>query len=567
MSYFDAYSFTTYTNHEISLKKPPGQTDYSGLIKIEYKDVTPGDARNLISTISEIAINLPLPAIGQSILPGSVRMKIGSDDYFDDYGILKNKLNQKTGEAIAAGSLNYNTKQVKLSDWPAGPNNIDIQSMVVISDPVPVQKMVFRTPISPLKSGQFSLALDLYELVDVTINGTTATNYSKIGRVTVSANAQNKLTGSKFVFGDLDSKAGVVRFELYQKMKLSDNPNLKRDSSAVKPSWWAVDNIYSEAGEEYINKPIYTTPNTARYDAMGYTFIPLDSKIIGLDPVRLPVDGRVQFIRRGDPLTITELLEFKLPTNEPNDVFNLGQVRLSDVNLYDSKNMKVDATLFSANLDSGKLTLNANFKADGYTPPFTAKFRIIDLALVKNVDISNSVTLYKPLTHDFSTNAVVSSMILAGDLQSQAINIFMQKTWGNVWSDSLIGERAESQLKSAENPIITTNDSTIEDDWALVFTGSTTVRIISKYLGEIGLGNIGQIIAPINTATGKPFWQILPEAWGTGYDPGNVLRFKTIAAQYQLWLGNAIQQHTPSPQDTFDFTLGFHANIDRIRGQ
>ena len=345
----------------------------------------------------------------------------------------------------------------------------------------------------------------------------------------------------------------------YEKLGVTANPSI------VNESWYDAANIYMESGTNYINKPIYVKPDSIRYNAIAYSYLPLDKELIGLDPVRLPTDGRVPFVRKGDSIAITELKTMQLPTNAKNDSFDLGFERLSDINVVDSTGKKVSFGYLDIDLDAGTLNLNNSFVMTGLIAPLTAKYRIMDIALVIETDISGRVTLSTPITHNYSIAAVFSSMLLAGDMQARAFNVFSQQSWGGVFSDTLIGNKATSQLQITNNPIVITNRDAIEERWALVFTGTTAFKIIGETVGEIGTGTTLEVTSPPNPMTGQPYFTIPATAWGGGWSANNVVRINTGAAKYPVWIGNAIQQHQGSSSDNYDFTIGYHANIDRER--
>ena len=136
---------------------------------------------------------------------------------------------------------------------------------------------------------------------------------------------------------------------------------------------------------------------------------------------------------------------------------------------------------------------------------------------------------------------------------------------GCIFSDSLIGNATTSQLQVTNNPIVVTNRDAIQERWALVFTSNITFRIIGETIGEIGMGSTTTLTAPINPMTGYAYFMIPAAAWGSGWSANNVVRVNTAAAKYPVWIGNAIQQHQGSSTDNYDFTIGYHANIDRER--
>lgn len=471
------------------------------------------------------------------VVSGSVFVDAIGYNLRDDNGRIKNSDD-------VVGDINLDSGVIELTTWQAGQvNTVNLKSMLRENDPVPLANLIFRTPVAPLKKASLQISAELAD-------GTA---------ISLSTDEQGAITGHTFAHGEVDFKAGVVALYFYEKLKVSDNPDV------VNEPWYSAGYVYSEDGANYINRPQYVKPDSIRYNAIAYSYLPLDKELIGLDPVRLPTDGRVPFVRKGDSIAITELKTMELLTNAPNDSFDLGFERLSDVSVVDSSGAKVDTDYLDIDLDAGTLTLNSIFDMSFYTAPLTAKYRIMDIALVIETDISGRVTLSTPITHDYSTAAVFSSMLLAGDMQARAYNVFGQKSWSSVFSDSLIGDATTSQLQVTNNPIVVTNRDAIEERWALVFTSATAFNIIGQTVGQIGTGSTTTLTAPINPMTGYPYFSIPSAAWGTGWSANNVVRINTAAAKYPVWIGNAIQQHQGSSTDNYDFTIGYHANIDRER--
>lgn len=483
-------------------------------------------------------LRIDMPVSGESpIAPNSLIFNAFGNTLVDNAGAIKNGI-------TTVGSVDLKSGIVTLKDWTTGAlNNVSLLNMLRENDPVPLANLVFRTPVAPLKKASLQISA---ELADGTM-------------LSLSTDEQGNITGSKYAHGTVDFKAGFVALYFYEKLGVTANPTV------VDEDWYSVENVYMEGSTNYINRPIYVNPDSIRYNAIAYSYLPLDKELIGLDPVRLPTDGRVPFVRKGDSIAITELKTMELPTNAPNDTFDLGFERLSDVNVVDANGLKVNADYLDVDLDAGIIALNGLFDVSQYTPPLTAKYRIMDMGLVIETDISGRVTLSTPITHDYTTDAILSSMLIAGDMQARAYNVFSQKTWGSVWSDTLIGESAVIQLQTANNPIVVTNKDAITEQWALVFTSVTEFRIIGRTLGQIGTSSVNSRTSPINPQTGQPYFVIEVAAWGGGGAAGNAIRFNTQAAAYPLWIGNAIGQHVGSSKDNYDFTVAYHANIDRER--
>ncbi|MGY8856848.1 MAG: hypothetical protein ACKVLO_05570 [Pseudomonadales bacterium] len=514
-----------------------------GSVDFIAKSVTAPTTESATTAGQATSFNLALPQYALApIVNGSV--------FVDALGVsLKDISGKMYSGSTQVGVIDYNSGAVSLTTWQAEQANvINLKSMLRENDPVPLANLIFRMPVAPLKEASLQISAELAD-------GTA---------ISLSTDEQGNITGHSFAHGTVDFKAGVVALYFYERLGVTANP------SVVNEPWYNSENIYTLStsdNTQYINRPVYVKPDSIRYNAIAYSYLPLDKELIGLDPVRLPTDGRVPFVRKGDSIAITELKTMQLPTNEPNDTFDLGFERLSDVNVVDANGLKVSFDYLDVDLDAGTLTLNGMFDMSFYTAPLTAKYRIMDIALVIETDISGRVTLSTVITHNYSTAAVFSSMLLAGDMQARAFNVFSQKSWTSVFSDTLIGDKATSQLQVTNNPIVVTNRDAIEERWALVFTSVSSFRVIGETVGEIGTGSTTTLTAPINPMTGYPYFTIPSAAWGGGWSANNVVRLNTAAAKYPIWIGNAIQQHQGSSKDNYDFTIGYHANIDRDRGE
>ena len=97
--------------------------------------------------------------------------------------------------------------------------------------------------------------------------------------------------------------------------------------------------------------------------------------------------------------------------------------------------------------------------------------------------------------------------------------------------------------------------------WALVFTGSTSFVIVGEHLGQIGTGNTANDCAPLNPATGTPYFSINKLAFNSGWSAGNAIRLNTVGASAPVWVVRVVQQGTPV-LGSDSFTLAFRGDID-----
>ncbi|MNY64045.1 hypothetical protein D3C86_2010930 [compost metagenome] len=60
--------------------------------------------------------------------------------------------------------------------------------------------------------------------------------------------------------------------------------------------------------------------------------------------------------------------------------------------------------------------------------------------------------------------------------------------------------------------------------------------MVEEQLGVITTGTTSSDCAPINPATGAPYFTILAAGWGSGWAAGNAVRFNTDSCLGPLWI-------------------------------
>jgi hypothetical protein len=482
------------------------------------------------------------PSHGENIVSGSVRFVLGGKTYVDRAGSLYHSIDPATNAGILAGTIEYNTGFTRLSDWtPGAPNTLVIQSLTTEVDFNPVDEITFRVPIAPVRSGSFQLRA-------IPLAGTNG------AQITVTADAQGKITGP-YINGTIDFLSGVVRVRFGQ---------IVPASSATAEPWYSVASIFNYQGVDSVIKPRPVYADSIRYNAVGYTYLPLSATILGMDPVRLPSDGRVPIFRTSDVCVVHHTDRAAFPgTPAVGNVLDVGRVRVSYIKVIDSLGAALDPNMYTTDLDAGTVTLKSNYTLGALTLPLYAEHRIEDMAVVTDVQINGRLALNRPLTHNFPANSsLVSSALIFGDLQARVFGKFSQESWTNVWSDSLIGNNTTSQFNDTLYPITTKNRGAAEEQWALIFTSNTQFRIVGRSAGQIGTGDINTDCAPVNPATGTPYFDLKALGWGSGWSAGNVLRFNTAAANYPTWLVRTVLQG-PATALSDSFQIQIRGDKDR----
>jgi hypothetical protein len=300
--------------------------------------------------------------------------------------------------------------------------------------------------------------------------------------------------------------------------------------------------------------------DSIRYNAVSFSYLPLDANILGIDPVRLPSDGRVPVFRPGGFGVVGHT--GRLTTSVSNgQTVSCGRVRLSRVRVVGNDKVVIH-TGYTANLEAGTVTFT---DTSGYVQPVTIEHRVEDMAVIRDVQINGDITFTRALTHDYPLTdpptSFVSSALVAGDLFARVPLIFDQATWNGAWKDVQEGSAATATFNATQYPIAVTNRGAITERWVVRFTNTVNFEVIGENVGVIATGEVSTTCAPTNPATGVPYFAIPALGWGNGWATGNVLRFNTIGAQFPVWVVRTVQQGPESVAHDA-FTLLIRGDVD-----
>jgi hypothetical protein len=136
----------------------------------------------------------------------------------------------------------------------------------------------------------------------------------------------------------------------------------------------------------------------------------------------------------------------------------------------------------------------------------------------------------------------VSSALVAGNLQARVSVLFDQGSWTTPWADVPSGSDATATFNAIDHPVAVTNAGAVTERWACRFTNTNAFDVYGEHLGLVASGNTSTDCAPINAATGLPYFTIPAAGWGGGWAVGNVMRFNTIGAEVPVWVIRTVQQ-------------------------
>jgi len=508
--------------------------DESGYVTVRYRAAdSPTNANETLQT-TKLVFDLT-DRYAERIVPGSIRFTLGGKTYVDRMGSLYTDLDPATGAGTLAGTVDYASGQVNVSVWtPGAANTLAMQSLLTELTGQPVDEVTFRIPAAPVRPG--SVQLRAVPLTGGSVSATAATS-----GVIATATMQ----------GAVDYQTGVVRVRFGSWVLAAGNEN---------EIWYSLDAVI----DGKIFKPLPVFADTIRFNAVAYTYLPLSADVLGLDPVRLPVDGRVPIYRPGDVAVIHHTAITPFPAQVvAGDSLDVGRVRLSALRVRDVDGKVVPTDRYTVDLDAGIVTLATPLNLFGFTEPLQAEHRVEDMALISDTQINGVLTLTRALTHAFpKETSRVSSALIIGDLQARAHTLFAQQTWTGEWKDARIGANTTAQYNAILYPLAVTNRGAIEERWALIFTNTNEFRVVGESVGQIAIGNTTNDLSPTNPTTSAPYFSLKAAGWGAGWAAGNVLRFNTAAANFPLWVARTVLQG-PASQTSDAFQLQIRGDIDQ----
>lgn len=462
---------------------------------------------------SGIGLSLKLsPLKPMTIVEGSLLFTAFGKQYVDRSGFIYTDVDPLTGSGFVAGVVNYATGEIDLDQYPQNTTaNFSVLACLGKRGSYTSDRAFFRTAGSPLRPASTYIQVTAVdgELLSATVD-------------------QNGYVVGPAITGTVEQSMGVVSLE-----------------------FGAIENILGVP--TWVPREVM--PETVRYSTVVLSNLPLNSNILGLDPVRLPSDGRVPIYRPADVAVIHHTAALSLGTPAPGATHSMARTGLSMLWLQDAAGGKLPLSLYVPNLDAGTVTIAADADFTGFTAPISAKHRIEEMALLTDVQINGQLSLAAPLLRTYPVGSFVSSALLFGDLFARVTGVFDQNTWTNIWSDSRIGDQATAQFNDVDYPIEVLNDACTTERWRLNFTGPTAYQVIGEQLGVIATGTTAADMQPINLLTGKAYFTIRKNGFGSGWAAGNQVRFNTVGATPPFWLARTTLPGAALAGDSFDAQL------------
>ncbi len=457
-------------------------------------------------------LHLTRNAVRIPLVPGSLSFTWSGHSYIDKEGQLYRDANQDGVGGVLAGEIDYEQGIARLNLYDGGDNSLTITSLAGRMGAQCVTEATFRTPGRPLRPGQVVIA-------GVTLSGQP---------VSAIANFDGEIAGDN-VRGRVDYEKGIVQLEF---------GNMVDNSAELATEYWYDP---EDVEEGRIWKPESVVADSLSYACVVYSYIPLDADLLGLNPVRLPSDGRVPIVKVGDVCVIHNTMVDELPASlTGGQKIMLSRQGIASVELYDSADIprRVPSAMYHFDKDESSITIDSdNNDFSGWQMPLNCMHRIEDMLLVSDTQINGRVRFARRIRCDFPVEGTyISSALNFGDLQARVYGLFDQKTWKNVFSDDIDGDPATGTYNEINFPVVVTNAGAVSERWAIVFDSQDHFKVIGESRGVVSEGYITQDCKPVNPATNQPFFTIPYAGWGSGWAAGNMVRFNTDGACPPFWI-------------------------------
>ena len=479
------------------------------------------------------------PTVADDIVPNGIKFTLGGRTYYDRDGILYYGLNRATGGGTSAGTIDYSGGVATLTDWAGGQSNaVVIKALATYNGRQWQDSIQMRIPGAPLRPGSFYCQVVAEDTGDL---------------ITATSDMSGNLNGASYQ-GHVDQLAGWL-WITYGARVLDSTLTAEQKAEA----WYDPANIEPD-GRIWVPRAVY--PDTFRFNAVVLAHIPLDPDVLGLDPVRLPTDGRVPTIRPGDLVVLAATRTYQMPGGlSAGQVVQLPETKLASVVLVDQAAAVVPTDRYTLSLPLGRVTMADPLNLSGYTQPLIASYTVEDMSICADMQITGHITLSAALEHDYPAGAFLSSGLIMGDLQARYEYLFGQASWTGVWQDTRIGSAPTGQYNEVDYPIRVSNEGATKERWRINFTSATAFQVVGETLGVVTTGTTSTDTAPVNAKTGNPYFLIKKEGWGSGWATGNQVRFNTRAANYPLWLARTVLSGGASlDDDSFRIQIRGDAN-------
>ena len=481
-----------------------------------------------------------LPTYAEIVMPASVNFTWSDKNYFDKNGSIYTDLDPTTGVSTPVGSIDYQAAKVTLRNWQwVNATQPVLKSLATSLTGNPVSAVTFRTPSAPIKPGSLALRA-------TAIDGTL---------VSAKVNLSGELSAAN-ISGFIDTEYGLGDVQFGNWVTAIGNES---------EPWYDADAI-REDGKIWRAKLVFA--NTITYDTRSFSFLPIDSNVVKIDTVRLPQDGRIPIFRRGDTIIVGNRVTTDIGSaHTGGQTVTLPRNDVTRIAVVDADDKNVNAALWDYDLAAGTITWKTPLDLSSYQMPLKVMHAQEERNRIIQADIDGTLTLLFAMRRSYPiADTYVSSVLIGGDLQVRVSIPFTQRAWDSVWLDQPVGDQLLNKLNLKDYPMVLTDDGAIKERWMIKMTGTSTFELYGETLGFVMRGDTLTDLAPINPATGKPYFTLPKQAFGADapWASQDIIRFNTWGTLLPVLVLCAVQPNPNPPTGTDGYTMCLYGDTTEL---
>jgi hypothetical protein len=128
-----------------------------------------------------------------------------------------------------------------------------------------------------------------------------------------------------------------------------------------------------------------------------------------------------------------------------------------------------------------------------------------------------------PLVHSYATNNTLVSSVMEAASVAAAFSAWVETSTAGTYAEGTAGN------------VVAHNKGAIQQIWTLTFTSPTAFTASGDTVGALAAGGIAADYAPLNPATGTPYFTIQSEGWGGTWAANDTVVFNTAPASIPVW--------------------------------
>jgi hypothetical protein len=132
----------------------------------------------------------------------------------------------------------------------------------------------------------------------------------------------------------------------------------------------------------------------------------------------------------------------------------------------------------------------------------------------------------------FAGSPLANAYGTAGTLVSSVMELASVAAAFSGWSET---SAAGTYAEGAAGNVVVHNKGAIQQIWTLTFTSPTAFTASGDTVGALAAGAIGADYAPLNPATGTPYFTIKAAGWGGTWAINDTVSFTAAPAAVPLW--------------------------------